>query len=162
MTAPFLTIVTGLLMIVGLLGIFLPVLPGTTLIWLAALGYGLLVGWGELGPWLFALITVLAIIAAVVEYVGTGIGGRIGGASYWSIVAGIVLGFVGLVFFSPLGALAGLLLGAFLVEFYRVRDVRLALRGMVGMGLGYGGALLAKFVFGVLMVVIWVYWAYTG
>ena len=36
-----LVFVTGLVMLVGVAGAILPILPGAWLIWLAALGYGL-------------------------------------------------------------------------------------------------------------------------
>jgi len=43
------TVIAGLLMLTGLLGVVIPVLPDVVLIWAAALGYGLIVGWGSWG-----------------------------------------------------------------------------------------------------------------
>ncbi|HHH83445.1 MAG TPA: DUF456 domain-containing protein, partial [Chloroflexi bacterium] len=47
------TVLLGLGMLIGLVGVVIPVLPDIILIWLSALLYGLLVGWGDKGPWLF-------------------------------------------------------------------------------------------------------------
>ena len=48
-------------MLIGLLGVFLPILPGIELIWLAALGYGILHGFTWPGVFAFAGITLLLI-----------------------------------------------------------------------------------------------------
>ncbi len=161
MTDLAVTGLAGLLMLVGLFGVVAPIIPDAPLIWLAALGYGLLVGWGPLGPYLFAAITVLTIIAASAELWGSGVGARVGGASLWGVAGGIILGLLGLIFFTPIGGLVGLLLGTFLVEFYRLRDARQALKGMLGMGAGYGAAFFVKMFLCLLMIAAWLVWVFT-
>lgn len=148
-------------MLVGLAGVVVPILPDAALIWLAALGYGLLVGWGQWGGYLFALITVLGAVAAAAEIWGGGLGARAGGASFWGIVGGFLLGFIGLVFFSPIGGVLGLLAGTFLVEWWRLRDSRLAAKGMLGVGVGYGMAFFAKLVLALAMISAWLIWVFT-
>lgn len=156
------TILAGALMLAGLVGIFIPFFPDLILIWGAALGYGLLVGWGEWGPWLFGLITLLGALGILAEtYVG-GAGARVAGASYKAIAAGLVLGFIGLFILPPLGMIIGLLLGTFLVEYWRLRDWRQAGRAMLGMGLGYGASFGVKLVFGALMIGTWLAWVLVG
>ena len=153
-----LTLLAGLLMLVGVVGVVAPVLPDAPLVWLAALGYGLLVGWGRLGPYLFALITVLGLAAAAAEIWGSSLGAKAGGASIWGVLAGLLFGLVGLVFLGPVGGIGGLLLGTFLVELIRVRDTKQAAQGMLGMGVGFGLSMLVKLGLVVSMVVVWVVW----
>src|SRR3990170_2339215 len=117
-----LTIVAGTLMVVGLAGIFLPFVPDTLLIWGAALGYGLLVGWGISGPWLFGLITLLGLLAAAAESWASGAAAYKAGASPWSILAGLAGGAAGFFLFPPIGMVIGLLAGTFLAEYLRRRD----------------------------------------
>lgn len=149
-------------MLVGLVGIFIPFFPDLLLIWAAALGYGLLVGWGEWGPWLFGLITVLTVLGILAEtYVG-GAGARMAGASYKAIFAGLILGTIGLFVLPPFGLVIGLLAGTFAVEFLRLRDWRQAGRAMLGMGLGYGASYGVKLVFGALMIGAWLAWVITA
>lgn len=156
------TILAGLLMVAGLVGIFIPFFPDLLLIWGAALGYGLLVGWGEWGPWLFGLITLLGVLGILAEtYVG-GAGARVAGASYKAIIAGLVLGMIGFFFFPPLGMILGLLAGTFLVEYLRLRDWRQAGRAMLGMGLGYGASFGVKLAFSALMIGAWLVWVITA
>lgn len=158
MSETLITALTALVMLVGLVGTLVPVLPDLFLIWLAALGYGLLVGWGEWGVWLFAGITLLALVGAAAEVAGSGVGSRVGGASLWGVLGGLALGLVGLIFFTPLGGVAGLLVGTFLVEWLRTRDARRAARGTLGAGVGLGLGVLAKVALGLLMIALWVVW----
>ncbi len=157
-----LTVLLGGLMLLGVIGTLVPVLPDLILIWLAALGYGLFVGWGQWGPWLFALISLIGLVGLAAEFIGSGVGGRIGGASGWGILGGLVLGLIGLVFFTPIGAFVGLLLGTFLVEYWRLRDVSKAARSTLGTGIGFGASYIAKFFLALLMVAAWVVWVFQG
>jgi len=156
------TFLAGCVMLLGLIGLVAPVIPDVALIWLAALGYGLLAGWGPAGPYLFALITLLALAAAAAEIWGSGVGARVGGASLFGIAGGLLLGAFGLVFFSPVGGVIGLLLGTFLVEWWRLKDSRKAAQGMLGMGVGFGLGFGLKVVLALAMVGLWIVWVITA
>jgi positive regulator of sigma E activity len=104
-------------------------------------------------------MTVLGGLALLSEVWMSGAGARAGGASIWGILAGFVLGAIGLVFFSPIGGLVGLLLGTFLVEYLRLGDRRLALRAVLGAGVGFGASLLVKLGLCLGMAGLWVVWA---
>jgi hypothetical protein len=152
------TILAGILMLAGLVGIIAPVLPGLTLIWAAALGYGLLAGWGTSGPWLFALITLFGAAGVGAEIWVTGAGARAAGASLWSVVAGLALAILGFIFFNLLGALVGLVAGTLLAEYVRLRDWRKALASAGGTAAGCGVSYGVKLFLGVLMIGLWVAW----
>lgn len=152
----------GLLILVGMISIFIPPVPDMLLIWLGGLAYGLIVGWGEYGGWLFALITLLAIIGGAAEILTSGVGAKMGGASPWSLLAGLGLGLIGLLFLGPLGLIAGALAGLYLMEYRRQRDPERALRAMLGLGLGYGASFGVKLLLGLTMTAIWLFWAIRG
>jgi hypothetical protein len=162
MSESLITVLLGGVMVLGLAGVFIPVLPDISLIWAAALGYGLLVGWGRWGPWLFAGITVLAVVAAAADLWTSGAGARLGGASLWGILGGLGLGLVGLILLPPLGGLLGLLAGTFLVEYLRLRSAERALRATLGMGLGYGASFVVKLILGMMMIGAWIVWVVAG
>ena len=149
-------------MLFGLLGALLPVIPDMIIIWGAALGYGLLLGWGDSGPWIFGVITLLGLGGVVAEIWMSGMGGKIGGASFKSILVGLILGVIGFIFLTPLGGLALLLVGTFTMEYYRLGDAEAALKGMLGVGLGYGASFGVKLLIGLLMVGLWVLWVVIG
>src|SRR3990172_5080696 len=155
------TLLVALGMLAGILGSLIPVLPDVILIWGAGLAYGLAVGWGAWGPWLFAGMTIVGGFALLAEVWVSGAGARAGGASIWGILAGFALGAIGLIFFTPIGGFIGLLLGSFLVEYLRLGDRRLALKAVIGAGAGYGASFLVKLGLCLGMVSLWVVSAFT-
>lgn len=156
------TFLVGLTMLAGLAGALIPWFPDLVLIWGAGLAYGILVGWGTWGPWLFALMTVAALAGFAAEVAVSAAGARLGGASGWGIVAGLVLAVAGLIVFSPLGALVGLGLGMLLVEGWRHRDLRKAATATAGAVIGWGAAFLVKFSLSLWMVLLWGIWVAVG
>lgn len=157
-----LTILIGLAMLLGLAAVFIPLLPDMLIIWGAALAYGLLVGWGRWGPWLFAAITLFGIMGGLAEIWVSGAGGKRAGASFWGIVGGLVAGLLGFLIFPPFGGVVGLLLGTFAVEALRLKDAAKAARATLGMGLGYGASFGVRLMVGLLMIGAWLVWVFAG
>lgn len=154
------TILVGLTMLVGLLGSIIPFLPDVVLIWVGALLYGLLVGWGQNGGWLFGVISVLGLIGLLSDAWVSGVGARQGGASLLTTLGGLAIGLVGLFTAGPIGFLGGILLGTFVLEYSRHQDAEQALKATFGMGLGYGASFLVKFLLGLGMIGAWVAWLF--
>ncbi|HJL70562.1 MAG TPA: DUF456 family protein, partial [Anaerolineales bacterium] len=88
-------ILTGLVMLVGLAGTIVPVLPGPTLILLAAAGYGLLTGFGENGGQLLATMALLAVASGAARLRLAKAGASRGGASRPSLLLGLAVAGVG-------------------------------------------------------------------
>src|SRR4030065_1510712 len=82
-------------MLVGLVGLIIPVFPGLVVIWLAALVYGLATGFETLGTVLFVLITLLLLVGAVIDNILMAAPARQGRASWGSIILGMGGGAVG-------------------------------------------------------------------
>jgi uncharacterized protein len=156
------TLIASLLMVLGLLGVVVPILPDVALIWAAGLGYGLLVGWGEYGAWLFGAMTLLGLLGLISDLIVSGAGARLAGASPASLLAGIGLGLLALILGGPLAGAAGFILGMFSVELARLKDPGLAMRATVGLALGYGASFGAKMLIGLGMVALWVIWVLSG
>ena len=156
------SILVGIMMLLGLLGTVLPVLPDVIMIWAGALIYGLVVGWGQSGGWLFAVISVLGILGLLSDALVSGAGARQGGASIGSTLGGLAVGLVGLITAGPLGFLGGILLGTFTLEYIRNRDPELALKATFGMGLGYGASFIVKLLLGLGMIAAWIAWLFLG
>ena len=148
----------GLFMLIGLIGALLPAVPDLGLIWATALGYGLLAGWGDWGPWLFAGISLLCGIGLLSEVLTSSAGARIGGASVWSIVGGVAAGVIFLFAAGPLGAVIALLAGIFLLEWRKGRDTRRAGQAVLGTAVGYMASFFLKFALGCACVGLWVIW----
>lgn len=151
---------TLLVMLIGLAGIVVPVLPGLPVIWLAALGYALIEGFGgAAGGLAFAVISVLGLAGVAVELLTAHYMARRSGASWQAVVASIALGIVGLVFFPPLGAPLGAALGMFSVEYLRQdRDWRAAWRAVLGYAAGVGWSVALQLGLALGMIGVWVIW----
>jgi len=155
-------VIVGLVMLLGLIGAIIPGLPDIVLIWGAALGYGLLVGWGERGILFFGLITFIGLAGLFAEVWVSGTGAKMGGASIRAIFGGLALGLAGFIFSGPVGGVIGLLLGTFLSEYIRLHDANKAAQAMFGMGLGCGASLVIKLLLGIGMIVVWLVWVFSG
>jgi uncharacterized protein YqgC (DUF456 family) len=112
-------LVVGLVILVGLVGIVVPVLPGSILILGAVLLWATEDGSGR--AWLvFALVTTLLVLGAVVKYVVPGRGLKASGVPNRSIFLGGLLGIVGFFVVPVLGLVLGFVLGVYLAETQRV------------------------------------------
>lgn len=152
---------TFVVMFIGLVGIILPVLPGSILIFAAALFYALLDGFQTVG---WVTLVVLGLLTAAATTAGlwaTSMGAKAGGASGWSILAGMVGGLVGLLILSLPGSIIGALLGMFLVEVMRVKNWRKAVKSGGGWLLGWLLSTIIELAIGLIMVAIFA-WRVTG
>ncbi len=148
-----------LLMLVGILGSVLPVLPGVPISWL-----GLLMIY--LAPsvpfeWLFLSITfVIAAFLYILDYIIPAMGTkRFGGSRYGMIGAtlGLVVGIVAPI---PFGIVIGPFIGAFLGELFNTKTRKNALRAAFGSFVGFLAStfmkLLATFVYlGLFIYKVW-------
>lgn len=162
MTDQTITILVGLAMLIGLMGTAVPWFPDILLIWGAGLVYGLSVGWGTFGPWLFGVMTLLGVAATVAEIGLSAAGARYGGASGCAVGVALVAALIGLVLFSPIGALVAFVLAVLVVEWIRNRDPGQALRATGGAFLGWGVSFLVKFGLAALMFGLWGLWVAAG
>lgn len=153
-------------MLVGLVGAVVPVLPGAWLIWLAALGYGLVQpafgqplfdGW--VGGVAMVILTLLALVELALQYVVTHSVAHQEGVSFQAILASIGLGLLGVFIFPPIGPLVGSILGLFLVEYFRHgKDWRKALQGVRSYAKGCGWSVVAEVGLCLVMITVWVGW----
>jgi len=150
---------TLVLMLGGLL--VLPVLPGLVIIWIVALGYGLIAGFGTLGWIMFAIMTVLMIGGSVIDNILMGTQAHKEGAPWWAILLALIAAIAGNFALPIIGGLLAALLTLFVVEWIRRKDWRKALISMRGMLIGCGWATVIRFIIGLIMIGLWMIWAWT-
>lgn len=146
-----LTVVVGLAVLVGLVGIVVPVLPGSLLIGAAVLAWAAVSGTGA--AWaVFAVVAVLLLAAAGATYVVAGRRVAAAGVPRRSLGVAGLAGIVGFFAVPVVGLLIFFPLGLFLMELLRLGDRaaagRSALLALKATGLGMltelGLALLAS------------------
>ena len=82
MTALWWTL-TLLLMLLGLIGTVVPLLPGTTVILAAAVGHHFLLPGRSVGWWTIGALAVLTVLSFVVDFVSGAVGAKYFGATRW-------------------------------------------------------------------------------
>jgi uncharacterized protein YqgC (DUF456 family) len=135
---------------VGLIGIVLPLLPGTLLVFAAIAVWAVVennvTGWVTLG-----VVTALLAVATLIKYMWPMRRMRAAEVRTMSLFAGAVLGIVGFFVIPVLGLVIGFVGGVYLAELANRRDQRAAwtstvhaLKGVaVSVGVELCGALLA-------------------
>lgn len=134
---------------VGLLGVLVPLLPGTTLILLGFIIHALALpgslSWGAMGG-----ITAAWFASVVVDFIGVLIGTRLFGGTKWGMAGATGGAFVGM-FFSLPALLLGTIFGAVVAEKYAAKrthqeSLRAGFGAAVGFVLSTGGRLICAFV----------------
>ena len=154
-------VLVGLLMVLGLAGAVLPVLPGPPLILLAALLYAFATDWMPVGMARLAILAVLAALASVAGHLGTVMGAKRAGGSRWAVIGALVGGVVG-IFFAPLGLIVGPLAGAIVGELFRTGELRESIRTGVGAALGVLAGTVLQFALALVMVALFLWWIWRG
>lgn len=152
-------------MAVGALGCFLPALPGTPLIFAAAVAHRLIVGASGAQTWVLWVLGVLAVLALAGDYLASLYGAKKLGATRMGMAGAVVGGLVGL-FFGPIGILAGPFVGAFALEYAGGREWRESAKAGVGATVGLLLGAVGKLACAVSMILLFavdVLWrAYVG
>lgn len=153
-------LVTLLFMFIGLLVI--PILPGLVIIWAASLGFGYVTGFGILGWIMFGIITVLMLAGSILDNVLMTTQAHKEGAPWWVTIVAMVAAVTGS-FVIPIpivGGIVAALVVLFAIQWLRLKDVNKALKSLKGMLVGCGWALLFRFIIGLVMIGLWLIWAW--
>ena len=150
-------------MILGILGSFLPVLPGPGLSWLGILLLYLTHA-VPMNYWVLGVTLLITVVISVLDYTIPAQGTkRFGGSSYgiWGTNIGLVVGIFAPI---PFGFLIGPFVGAFIGELiYNSTDHKRALKAATGSFVGFLVSTFMKFVvcmifLGLFIAVAWRHW----
>jgi uncharacterized protein YqgC (DUF456 family) len=155
-TDTLVTWLAGLAILIGVLGVLIPVIPGLVLCWLGVVLWALL---GDAGAerWLvLALATVIALAGTVVKYLWPGKRLKDTGVPTSSMLAGGVLGLIGFFVVPVVGLVLGFVLGIWLAERLRLGPGQAwpSTRGALG---AVGLSLLVEFAAALGVAVVWVF-----
>ncbi len=142
------------LLVVGVIGSVLPVLPGPFLIFLA----GLLHTWlrPESAMSITGLVILGALVAAayVLDFASGAMGAKWFGASRWGIAGVIIGGVIGL-FFSLPGLILGPIIGGLVFEvLFAKKEMRPAMKSTWGTVVGTGVGLVLRLGVSLAMVAV--------
>ena len=145
--------VTACLLIAGVVGCVLPVLPGHLILLIAAVAHRLMLDEASgLKWWSFVILALLMAISQTFETLSGAAGSKWFGGTRWGAVGALVGSIVGM-FFLPFGLLLGPLVGAFVCEmaFAKKQSHHAAVSG-VGSVVGVVAGMGFKIVIGAVMI----------
>lgn len=150
----FISIFTVLFITAGLIGIIIPGLPAAPLILLGSIIYGFGFGFERIGLTIYIILTILASISLIIDYLGSVFGAKKFGASIFGIVGAILGLFVGFLIGNIWGLLIGPFVGAFLGELIRRKRLRESLKAGLGATLGFMGGFFLRFPICLAMIIL--------
>jgi len=133
----------ALLVIVGLLGVVLPALPGLPLVFAGMLVAAWAGGFEEIGVFTLVVLGLLTLVSFLVDFWATAHGARRVGASRKALIGAVLGTFAGL-FFAPIGLFIGPFVGALIGELLHGRELGAAARVGFGTWLGIVMAIVLK------------------
>ena len=146
-------VLVGVVILIGLAGIVVPVLPGSVLI----LGAVLLWAWesASTAGWVvLAVVAVLLVLGGVVKYAVPGRRLKADGVPNRTLLVGAALGLVGFFVIPVVGLLVGFVLGVYLAEHHRVGGER-AWPSTVAALRAVGLSILIELAAGLLAALTW-------
>jgi len=157
-------LIVGLIcVLVGIIGSFLPVLPGPGLSWLGLLFLYLTTAIPN-NYWILSITLFITIAILILDYLIPAKGTKkFGGSKYgvWGTNIGLLLGFflIPIPFGFVIGAFAGALLGEL---YYDQKDHKRALKAATGSFVGFLASSFMKFIVCVIFlgIYLWIVWQY--
>ncbi len=145
-------------MCVGIIGAFLPAIPGPTLILVAIAIWGVAVQNFAVIAWPLAVAIIILLFGIAIDLLASQLGAKKAGASQWGqigAIVGMICGFLGLLptlpFGGPLlGLLLGPLIGAIVGELLYTKDLQKSIKAGVGIVVG---SVVGNVIQGILAIV---------
>jgi len=157
----FLLIIGFLIALLGIIGSFLPVLPGPLTSWvgllLLYLTNAIPMNWTFLG-----ITLVIAVIIWIIDYFIPAMGTKKFGGTRYGVIGTMIGLVVGLLSPIPFGIIIGPFAGAFIGEIIHEKNSKKALKAAFGSFLGFLTSSFLKFIAAVIFTGLYVtkFWEY--
>jgi uncharacterized protein YqgC (DUF456 family) len=151
------TLVAGVVIALGVVGVVIPVLPGLLLSWLGVVLWVFLGDAGGGVRWVVLVVaTAVAVIGAGIKYLLPGKRLKNAGVPNSALFAGGVLGLIGFFVIPVVGVVIGFVLGVYLVERVRLGPGRAWPSTRTALTAA-GMAMLIEFTAALGIAVVWVF-----
>lgn len=152
-------------MLIGLIGIVIPILPGILLIWLTVLAYAVVDGFQAIDWISFTFITIIALITGTADIWLALLGAKTGGAAKRAMFFGFIGGVLGFFLLGAVlpvvgnlfGGIIGYAVGVLLGQYQKYQDWNVAFKASVGGVVGWGVAAVVQIAGGLLMILIFIW-----
>ncbi len=132
MSDTLILIIFCLVLLPGLVGAVLPLLPSVPYMFIVALIFGYIDNFFSLNSTELLTLGALGLLSLLVDYSSGVLGAKYGGANTRSLGFGLLGLFIGIALFPPIGGIVGLFVGIFLAEYYRHQNRKRAIKAASG------------------------------
>lgn len=151
---------TALLMLLGLAGSVLPLLPGSPLILAGAILYAWQTQFTLVSPVDLIILTVLTLAGQGLDYAASALGAKKYGASRWGMLGACIGGTLGLITANIFGLVIGSFVGAVLFELLKGGQLRASVKVGYGTLVGFlcgavGKVIVALTMIGYFLLKVW-------
>ncbi len=149
------SVITGVLLVIGALGTIFPILPGSILVIIGLLIWAIVIG-GPVGWTVFGIGLLLSGSGMAASALLTGKRLKQREIPNRSILTGAVVGIVGAFVIPVVGLLLGFVLGLYASEWYRLRDPKQAWDASVVAMKSVGLGMLIEFACAGTAIAVWI------
>jgi len=142
-----------IVILIGIAGIFIPYVPGISLIFIAILAYGWHEGFHQVSSYYIAVMAALTVLSLVVDYLAATLGAKHFGSSKYGIYGALLGTLLGIIIFAPIGIFVGPWLGALIGEMLAGKDFSTAMRISWGTIVGLFSGIAFNLVLGAAMLI---------
>lgn len=149
-------LLSTIVILVGLAGIFLPALPGVPLVFAGTFIYAWSTNFEVITVGNLIFFALLAAVSTGVDYAGGLITAKKYGASKYGLIGSVIGGIIGLILFSIPGLIIGQLAGVILGELYFGKEMGASLKSGMAVFVGYLlGSTIKVFFAGIIVIVFY-------
>lgn len=145
-------ILCSILMVAGIVGVFVLVIPGIPLAWLGLFIYAIGTGFERISLVTIIVLFILMALIMLLDFLAPMLGAKKYRASKWGIIGAFIGLIAGIVFFGFWGIIVGPFIGAFAVELLVRGQPRIALKSAFGTLVGFVAGTLLKVILILIMV----------
>lgn len=146
-----------LILLFGLVGTLIPIIPGVLLMWLTVFLYAWVDGFTAVSTPSFILISLIALITGTADLWLTLFGAKKGGANVKSMLIGTLGAIAGSFVLPIVGTIAGYVAGLLLGEYWQHGDWEIAKRAGLGGLAGWGIATIIQFIGGIFILILFLW-----
>lgn len=152
MSTVLFAILCSIFMIVAIVGVFVPVIPGVPLAWLGLFIYAIGTSFERISIATIVVFFILTVLILVIDFLAPMLGAKKYKASIYGILGAVIGLIVGIIFFSFWGIIVGPFVGAFSLELIAKRQPKGAFKVAVGTFVGFIAGILIKVIFILIMI----------
>lgn len=142
-----------ILMLIGIMGTIVPLLPGVPLVFISICAYGWYEGFNIITPKLIVLFAALTILSMFVTYLAATLGVKHFGSSKYGIWGALLGTIIGVIILPPIGILIGPWVGAFIGEYIYLQDVNKSIKAGLGAVVGLISGLAFELAIALVMAI---------